>query len=307
MPMIPFIEVLELRKTPPALLDSLSHLIFPTVKTNPHPINLYDPNNYSLYPIAAFVDHRPVGLLLMKLSPKMKAAEICSLQVVEQYRGQTIGTQLIKFAVEQLKSVGLKFILITYPDRRPETSVIENFLKKNNFKGKALVLAEFMFDYSGFKPDWYLRKYQWPSLFEIFPWGELSYFEAMKIRHRYAQQALPSSVYPFQSDGFFEPLNSLGLRYKGELIGWVITERLSSDTINYGNLFIDYDFQKKGYAIHLLIDSLNIHYNNQIKWGIFKINILQASAQWLKFIRCRLAPHADFIYEYYQSFIEFNF
>jgi GNAT superfamily N-acetyltransferase len=298
------IEVLDLKTMTPALVESYSKLQRPFMTSIPRPLDLFDPRNRLLYPIGATLDGIPVGFMIMSFSPLIKAADLKSLFIAEPYRRQKIASRMVQFAAEQLKSVNFKYILATYADRWPETSMVELFLQKNGFHRKDRVFAEFMFDYSQFRPNWFIREYAWPKKFQVFPWTELTYYEAEKIRERFKHQAFPHAVYPFQEDPSFEPLNSLGLRYEGQLIGWMITERISPEMISYGNLFIEYEFQSKGYSIQLLVDSINIHCRHKIKWGMFKVNIIQASGRWLKFIRRRLAPHADFIYEYYQTCLE---
>jgi hypothetical protein len=135
----------------------------------------------------------------------------------------------------------------------------------------------------------------------VFPWTELTYYEAVQLNERCRRGEIPAEVNPFYGSSAFEPLNSLGLRYEGRVVGWMVTERVSPTIINYRNLYIDYEFQKKGYAIQLLVDALNIHCRHQIKWGMFKLNVLQATSHWLKFIRRRLSPHAEYIFEYNQA------
>jgi GNAT superfamily N-acetyltransferase len=295
------IEILDLKTMSPALLESYSKLQIHFMQSIPRPLDLFDPKNRQLYFIGASVSDRPAGLMIMSFSQILKAADIKSLFIDESYRRQKIAGRMIQFAAEQLRSLNFKYIFATYPDHRDDTPIMESFFQKNGFSGKTMVFAEFMFEYSEFQPDWYRREYRWPPKFTAFPWTELTYYEAVKIRERYSQGAFPSAVYPFQEDPSFEPLNSFGLRHEGQLVGWLVTERISPDIISYGNLFIDHEFQSKGHSIHLLVDSLKIHYRNKIKWGMFKVNIIQASGRWLKFIRRRLAPHADFIYEYYQT------
>lgn len=295
------IQVLDFQTMPHSLLESYAKLQRPVMVSEPKPIDLFNPINRSLYAIGAAQNGIPVGLMLMSIAPSVKAVEVKSIYVAEPYRRNKIGSRMVKFAAEQLKSVDYKLILAIYPDRREDTPMIEAFLQSCGFMGRQMAYAEFIFEYSGFKPDWFKREYAWPGGLNVFPWTELTYYEFLKINERYSAGEFPQAVYPFQGDGSFEPMNSLGLRHEERLIGWMITERISEKIINYGNLYIDYEYQHKGYSIQLLVDALNIHYRRQIKWGMFKVNVLQASGKWLLFIRRRLAPHADQIREYYQT------
>jgi len=47
----------------------------------------------------------------------------------------------------------------------------------------------------------------------------------------------PEELNPFQIDEQSEPLNSLGLRRNGEVVGWIITHRLATELIQYTSFF----------------------------------------------------------------------
>jgi GNAT superfamily N-acetyltransferase len=297
------IDVLLLYKTAPHLLEAYAKLQSPFLKTNPKGIDLEDPKNHTLFAVGATNEGgEPVGLILARMLPSIKVGEIQSVFVAEPFRRQNIGSRMLSFAAEQLASLNFMALLAMYPDRVAETPLIEEFFKKNGFKDKQLAFAEFVFEYSRFTPDWFLQDPKWPEEFQVFPWTELSYAEALEIKMKHEQQTVPDDVYPFAYDCPFDSLNSLGLRYKGQIIGWMITQRTAPDAICYAQLFIDFEFQMKGYAVSLLVEALKIHYKHQVKWGLFKVNIMKSSSQWLKFVRYRLAPSADFIYEYYQTY-----
>lgn len=296
------IKVQLLYKLSPSQLDAFAKLQKPMFHSSPQPRDISDPINRNLYAIGATIDDKPVGLILSVLSQQEKAAEIVSFYVDEAYRKQDIASYLIEYMAQQLKSLDFRAIAIAYPDRTPETPAIENFLHKNGFSGKKMVLAEFMFDYSHFAPPWFIKKYVWPKEFQVFPWTELTLEEINLINTKFTNRYIPNVVYPFLGDSSFDPLNSLGLRHRGEVIGWVLTKRVQPEILCYENLYIDQEYQHKGYSIQLLVDSIRIHVENEVKWGLFKVNINEASARWLKFIRQRLAPYADHIYEYYQAF-----
>jgi GNAT superfamily N-acetyltransferase len=294
-------ELLTLNELKPLLLDTYEKLQAPIFKTLSHPLDLSNPAYDSLFAIGASLDGVPVGLLLALLSREARGGEIISLFVDEAHRRQKIATRMVEKTIHLLREAKLIRLTMTYPDRRPITPVIEQFLTSVGFKDKYLVMAEFQFDSFRFNPPWLSQQYSLPEGFEIFPWGELTYDECQQIKFGYRHQSIPATVYPFAEDGDFDPLNSLGLRFQGKLIGWVVTKRLDPDTICYQSIFIEQELHKRGMIIQLLMESIRIHIKHKVKWGIFRVNVLQSSGRWLHFIRRRLAPYADFIDEYYQS------
>lgn len=296
----------RIAELPPAEIDAIKPLQQPYLKSSPNPQDLYDPENRNLLAITASQDNKPVALLLTYLPLGKNIGEIVSVYVTHEYRRRQIGSHLVELLKEYAKKHELKQIGIVYPSSIPDSPCIEGFLNKNNFSGKRFMLAEFIFDSLKFHPPWFLRNYQMPKDFEVFPWYQLSYEEAQSLKEKYSKNIIPFDVYPLARPGIFEPLNSLGLRYKGEVIGWMVNSRTASDIINYNTLYIDYDFQSIGYAIYLLVDSLNIHKQTQIKWGIFKVSIPYSSGKWLRFIRHRLAPYANEICEYHSKILIIN-
>jgi GNAT superfamily N-acetyltransferase len=291
-------EILEVEQFTPSEIQAFESLQQPYLKSSPLPIDLLSPENRKLLAIRVTFGQEPVALLLARMFYASKIGEILSLCVAPKYRRQKVATQMIhllkqKGEVDEIKQMGF-----VYPTNVPETPLLEQFLKNTGFSQKRFTLAEFQFDYAQFHPPWFEKNYAWPKDFEVFPWTELRYEDIPSIDKKYANKVVPFDVYPFFHSASFEPLNSLGLRYKGEVIGWVINERTLPDTINYRNIYVDYDFQFRGVAIYLLVESVQIHTKNNIKWGIFQINMLSSSASWLHFVRRRLAPYANYIYEY---------
>lgn len=302
----PIYEILNLKELSPELLEAYGRLQFVFKQSSPKPIDLFDPKNHSIYALGASVDGVPVGLLLMTTSSKIKVADVKSLFIAEPYRRKGIGSQLLQRAFQQLHQEDYGYLFAVYPEAWEETPGIETFLHRNGFSGKTLFEAEFLFEYDKFKPDWLMREYSWPKDLKVFPWREVSYQDVAALKDRFNRGDAPAALHPFREDSSFESLNSLGLRYEGTIVGWMITQRVTPSIIDYSNLFIEYEFQKKGYSIQLLVDAIRIQCQNQVRWGMFRVNISQASASWLKFIRRRLAPQANFIFEYHQSCKKIN-
>ena len=104
----------------------------------------------------------------------------------------------------------------------------------------------------------------------------------------------PDQLNPFQDEAFIEPLNSLGLRYKGEIVGWMITHRTARDTIRYTAIYIREDLQEFGLAIPLLIESIKRQVGNEedpVDKATF-IAFMEMKAM-VRFVRRYMAPYVD--------------
>lgn len=79
---------------------------------------------------------------------------------------------------------------------------------------------------------WLNKNYRFSPSFTFFPWQEITPEERLNLQKQQETSLwIPDELSPFKHEENLEPLNSLGLRYEGEVVGWVITHRLSPDTI----------------------------------------------------------------------------
>ncbi|MBU0664140.1 MAG: hypothetical protein KJ990_06290 [Proteobacteria bacterium] len=80
------------------------------------------------------------------------------------------------------------------------------------------------------------------------------------IRERQKQSPwYAENLSPFSNEKVLEYHNNVGLRYRGEIDGWVITRRISKKTIRYTTSFVREDLQQYGFTAALLIEAIKIH------------------------------------------------
>jgi hypothetical protein len=139
------------------------------------------------------------------------------------------------------------------------------------------------------KTPW-LDRYTLPDEFTIFPWAELTAQERQTIEQRQQVESwYPPVLTPFQEEDRLEPLNSLGLRYQGQVVGWMITHRVAPDTIQYTSLFIQQEFQQLGRTIALIAEAIKRQIAGGVPYGIFMIDVENKTM--VKFFRRRLQPY----------------
>lgn len=106
----------------------------------------------------------------------------------------------------------------------------------------------------------FLKKSLLPPSCEVFLWKDLPQAERAFIKDKQKQSPwYPEILSPFSNEADIEFLNSLGLRYRGEIAGWVITHRISKKTIRYTTSFVREDLQQYGFTAPLLIEAIKIH------------------------------------------------
>lgn len=123
-----------------------------------------------------------------------------------------------------------------------------------------------------------------PPDMRIFPWVEITDRERIVIQQTYESEPwFEDGLNPFQNEKNFEPLNSLGLRYQGQVVGWMLTERIASDTILYKCMFVRQDLQKLGRGIAMFVNAIQIQDEAKIPKGIWRVKLDNPSM--LRFVK----------------------
>lgn len=251
-------------------------------------------------PIIAFgatLENKPIGIVLATAHTKVHTAIIHCLEVQSINALDSIEDDLLKYLTQKLIDLGTKLATFTYATNTKSANILERTFEKQHWKGPDPLIIHCLFKRSEFDPSWWYKKIPLDKDYEVFPWKNLREDEKKNLKHRYEQGRIPNYVYPFGKDqNIIEFTNSLGLRYKGEVVGWMITHRTTPHTIRYSALYLEDDHKRTRYWLKLLIDSLRRHYeNSNADFGELEINLNQIPKGWLKFIEKRLFPYAKII------------
>lgn len=248
--------------------------------------------------IGAFIRKKAIGLLIGKPMGD-KVWEIASLYVDPQHRKHKIATHLMAEFEKELKHKKISSLIFNYPNRLiPE---IDPFLKSLGWEGRqAFALECFFQDVRDFHPPWFDRVYKEKKKdFEFFPWKDLISEEREKLVEKEQSGRFPTYYNPLQRKTF-ESHTSFGLRYKGELAGWCITQEYKPKSIDFFCLYSNYELQSKGLPIQLLIHSIQAAQAYPFSARFF-VNFKQVSMRWIRTVAKRLAPYATTVTLYHQA------
>lgn len=217
----------------------------------------------------------PIGLALAEIGQDDKSAFVRSIFVKPNYRSIGIGTALSIRLEEELSIRGCTEAKLDYTTGKPTIPALERLLQKCNW-------APPQFNYlvcksnqnKIFHAPWMQREYRLPAAFSIFPWVEITPEERQAIQQEQeAKQWIPAFHIPFRHEtDDLEPLNSLGLRYKGQVVGWILTHRIAPDTIRYTSMFVRQDLQRMARGIALLVKAIRLQDKANIPKGIWIVN-----------------------------------
>ncbi|WP_193200458.1 TIGR03032 family protein [Nostoc sp. MG11] len=239
------------------------------------------PPQGELIGLSASVGGAIVGFAISeRLNPQQ--AEIISLFVLSEYRRQGIGTRLLAYLERELAQQGCFEIILSYQTSVLTNVALEPLLKKLHWQPPQtnLVLGKTATEKIASAP--WLDKYPLPPAFEVFPWLE-------------AGLSLPPGV----EEHRLEPLYSLGLRYRREVIGWVFTHRVAPDTIRYTTLSIAEPFGKKGRGVSLLAEAIR----RQVESGVPYLtgSVSHCYPRLLQFVQRHLTPYLTGVGEVRQT------
>ena len=294
----------EIQELDPSTAELFEKMTFPAFR---HLLRKVSPDG----PYLAFCHSilgRPSGMVLADMMDG-QTAEVLSVFVGKEFRNQGIGKALMTELEKELATRGCNRVFGIYTANKPSARGLESLLEKCGWEPpepRQVICTSKGEDVERMmKSDW-MNRYRLPKNFVIFPWTELTAEESEEIR------AWPDDppyyhwgLSPFLEEGTaFEPVNSLGLRYKDEIAGWMITTRVARDTLRYERLFVRKEFQRMGRAIPLLAESIRRQYAHEghipTKGGIW---IAQAdNMPMVQFIRKRMGPYLTSLIETKQSF-----
>ncbi|MBD2513761.1 GNAT family N-acetyltransferase [Nostoc sp. FACHB-973] len=245
----------------------------------------------SLVAIGIHFEQTPVGLILAEFLQHESIAEILSVFVVPEHRGQGLGKALLNEMEQYLRQHNCsKMHLVYIPNST--TLALEKILHQQEWHSS----QPRMLICTG-TPD-AIQKASWLKLdampdsnYTMFPWLELTLQERQDILTQQAESGwYPDILSPFKEEAILEPLNSLGLRYQNQVVGWMITHCIAPDTIRYTSLFVKKELQSIGRAIPLLATAINTHVQHRKSHqAVFTVDM--NNEPMMKFVQRRLAPY----------------
>ncbi len=225
-----------------------------------HLVKYEKENRQGFYSIGAWINSTPAGLALCEqISPER--TELRSIFVLPENREQGVGTSLLANAENEAVKRGCRIFDALFQDQGLDAEVMPRLLAGSGYSSPtftALICRSLNQGKILTAP--FLKKSLLPPSCELFFWKDISNQERAFIKNKQKQTPwYPELLSPFSNEQEIEYLNSLGLRYRGEIAGWVITHRISAKTIRYTTSFVREDLQQYGFAAPLLIEAIKIH------------------------------------------------
>jgi GNAT superfamily N-acetyltransferase len=201
----------------------------------------------------------PVGLALVEVAATAEpgTAQLFSLAVLPDHRGRKLGGALVGVAERVARDAGCVAIQGAFRTSWRDCPAIEALLASRGWSSPetrmVLARSESAFAHA------YLRApaTELPVEAEIFSWEQLTAAERGQILGRQEDDPwFPAVLTPFQEEPRLEPTISVGLRWQGEVTGWLICHRVAFDTLQYSAYFVRQDLRGRGLGQALLREGI---------------------------------------------------
>ncbi|MEA5627194.1 GNAT family N-acetyltransferase [Nostoc sp. UHCC 0251] len=266
--------------------EALAYQTFTFPLFRPH-LQVLKPGS-SIVAIAASNASEPIGLALSEIQPNGKLAQVLSIFVAPFYRRQGIGTALLRRLESQLRSQGCTHLELVYTTGKTTTPALERLLEICDWNSPQPRMLVGKSTYSSMINAPWMKRTALPASYSLFPWQEITQDDRTALEQQ-TNSWIPSQLMPFQHEQNLEPLNSLGLRYQGDVVGWIITHRLDPETIRYTSGFVRPDLQKAGRYISLIANAIQLQIDAKVLFGIWTVPFVYPAM--VSFVRQRMLPY----------------
>lgn len=218
-----------------------------------------------VYPFAigAFDEEKLVGMSVgeIPLDPEShRGPELLSVLVNEPYRRRGIGTRLVASVERIVCNNSFGSVRAIYMTGKSSIEWVERILARRGWSEPEGRMITVRFTPESLKPAPWLEKFSKPRThYEIFDWKDLRPEEREKLKTSHAESPwIAEDLLPWKHDehGFDEP-TSVGMRYKGEVVGWVIAHRLEPTVLRYTCSYMRKDLSRMARILPLYCESFS--------------------------------------------------
>ncbi len=200
--------------------------------------------------------------------------QLVSLAVLPGHRGRGLGGALLAAAERLAKEAGAGALEGAYRTSWRSRRAIEGLLAARGWSPPEtrMILAR------GETP--FARRIlgtpapELPPDAEIFSWEELTEGEREAVLSRQLEDPwYPEILTPFQEAPRLEPTVSVGLRWQGEVAGWMICHRVAFDTLQYSAFYLREDLRGRALGWALLREAVRRRLADpDVRYAIFAVD-----------------------------------
>ena len=268
-------------------------------RTSRHPVE-GDRKQIDPWALGAWLRDEPAGLLLAELPVEdAERADLLSIFVTPSHRRRGIAEALIQETEKRLRRRSRRHLCAVYTTGKPGVAYLERLVARRGWEPpRGRTLSVRFTPESAFASDLLTERrlrVQQRGL-EIVPWSEITPEDIDAIRRSDEESSwIAPMLAPWRFDRHgFDP-SSVAARYRGQIVGWVITHRISLDEVRFTCSFMRKDLSRRGRILPLYSAVLESLKTTPCRYCTFITPF--SYPEMVRFIRQRLAPISEFIGE----------
>jgi GNAT superfamily N-acetyltransferase len=210
--------------------------------------------------LVAWQGERPVGLLLAERPVEAPdRAEVLSVFVEGDRRNAGVATGLVHRLEQHLRAAGARTITAVYRTGKPGIAPLERVFEKCGWAPpEARALKVHFTPEEAMRMPWFGRISLGAPEFEICGWADVTPDEKSELARSHELSAwIPRGLEPWRHDFYgFDRVSSIGLRYRGRLVAWIINHEMGPGDVRFTCSFMHPRHSRRGRMLALYTESV---------------------------------------------------
>ena len=274
-----------------AMADGFRHMTFPAFRD----LLDFDPAKRAPLAVGARVNEHPVGLALAAPTGAPGGGELLSLYVDQDYRRRGVAGELMRQTLAACAARGAAEISATYMSGQAGTAAVERIFESSGWDAPETRMLVVRCSLESIKAAPWLNRFTVPPGYEVLPWVEVGAAERAAIRDSHAHKPwVATDLMPFDFEQGIEPITSVALRVKGEILGWCLNH-VVGDVLRYTCSFVRRDLQRLGRILLLYNEAVARMPAAGMSVGMWTVPVGHAGM--MSFARKHMQPYSIFFGE----------
>jgi GNAT superfamily N-acetyltransferase len=238
----------------------------------------------------------PLGLALAEAPVRAADGppELLSVFVATPWRGRGIATSLVEAVESRLREDGFAEVHATYSTGKPSIPAVERVFAKRGWDAPALRTYSVRFTIEEAQATPWYGRVRLPKGAELFSWADLTPEERSRLQESNRRAPwIPNSLQPWRHDVLgFDRVSSVGLRYGGEVVGWMVNHRMDPKTVRFTCSFMRADLSRRARILPLYSEAIRRLAEDGCERGTFVTPTVYPGM--VEFIQQHIKPYVSF-------------